>query len=84
MQRGKTGEGYVYYRSRARGEDVTVYEHQLMALLDHDPVRVFDESTEVHHVRSHPEFNVPWNLAVVNGDEHRTPIPDRSPMAEVV
>lgn len=70
MQRGKTGEGYVYYRDRSQGNDSTVYEHQLVALLDHDPRRVFDPDTEVHHVFPVVEYNLPENVEVLDLDDH--------------
>ena len=71
MQRGRTGIGHVYYRDRSNGDDVTVYEHQLMALLNHDPFEVFDPCTDVHHVAPAPDANVPWLLTVEQSGQHR-------------
>jgi len=72
VQRGKTGDGYIYYRDRSRGYDVTVYEHQLMALLDHSATDVFADSTDVHHVAPTRDANVPGLLIVVESKNHRT------------
>jgi len=36
-----TGEGYEYFRCQAGDNDETVYVHQLLACLDHDPHLVF-------------------------------------------
>lgn len=70
MQRGETGHGYVYYRDRSRGYDVTVYEHQLVALLVDDPSDVFDEETHVHHRNRIRLDNRPSNLELLDGSEH--------------
>lgn len=77
MQRGRTGQGYIYYRDRSSGEDVTVYEHVLMALLDHGPEVVFSGQTDVHHLAPGPDVNVPWFLAIVNRKDHRSAGGDR-------
>lgn len=71
MQRGETGKRYVYYRDRARGYDVTVYEHQLVALLDHDPADVFADGTDVHHRNGCRLDNRPANLSVESVRENR-------------
>lgn len=78
MQRGTTGHGYVYYRTRSNGDDFTVYEHQLMVLLDHDPDDVFDPDIEVHHLTPVRDLNVPWLLDLVDSDEHRSRPRDRT------
>lgn len=70
MQRGRTGEGYIYYRDRSNGCDVTVYEHQLMALEYHSPYVVFDEEMEVDHLPPAPDANVPEFLHVVSAEEN--------------
>lgn len=70
MQRGETGDGYVYYRDRSRGLDVTVYEHQLVALLDTDPADVFDEGQVVHHDNRIRLDNRRSNLEVVQEEEN--------------
>jgi hypothetical protein len=70
MQRGETGHGYVYYRDRSRGFDVTVYEHQLVSLLEHDPHRVFHPDTEIHHRDGSTRYNVPSNLEVLDRPDH--------------
>jgi len=72
MQRGKTGHGYVYYRDRSNGDDVTVYEHQIMALLDNDPALVFSPDTDVHHECPARDLNAPEILEVVDKEEHRS------------
>lgn len=72
MQRGETGQGYVYYRDRSRGFDVTVYEHQLVALVDEAPADVFDGHTEVHHRNRFRLDNRRSNLEVLDRGEHRT------------
>lgn len=77
MYRGTTAEGYIYYRDRANGHDVTIYEHQLMALLENDPREVFDENTDIHHVAPAPDANVPWLLEVVDRYGHRSSGGDR-------
>lgn len=77
MQRGKTGDGYVYYRTRACGDDVTVYEHQLMALLEHDPEDVFDPQSEVHHLSPARDINTTWLLDLVDAGQHRSRDRDR-------
>jgi hypothetical protein len=71
IQRSQTGEGYVYFRDRAGDGDRTIYEHQLVALLDHDPADVFNPSTEVHHETAIPWLNARSNLTVVDADHHR-------------
>lgn len=77
MQRGKTGHGYVYYRTRSNGDDLTVYEHQLMMLLDNDPGDVFDDQTEVHHLSPIRDINIPWLLDLVDAGDHRARERDR-------
>lgn len=72
MKPAQTGEGYVYYRDRSGGEDVTVYEHQLVALLEHEPREVFDPAVDVHHT----ELRIPWanwpdNVSPEDAYEHR-------------
>ena len=80
MQVGKTGEGYVYLRDRAGGDDVTVYLHQLNALLaGHSVAEVFDPATEVHHRVPHKELNIPENLTVLSADRLRTGLARTSP-----
>lgn len=70
MQRGTTGLGYEYYRDRSGGRDVTVYEHQLVALLDNHPEEVFREDTHVHH-RDVPKWcNARSRLEVTRRDTH--------------
>ena len=54
----ETGLGYQYFRCRSRGDDSTVYLHQLAACLAYDPHDVFDPSTDLHHVLCIPELNV--------------------------
>lgn len=84
MQLGTTGEGYVYLRSRARGEDVTVYLHQLAAIrAGYSVDEVFDSETEVHHRWPVKDLNEPWNVEVVSVDEHNDldgAPPDRPPL----
>lgn len=63
-------QGYWYFRDRACGEDVTVYEHQLNACLDHDPRDVFDPDNHVHHLNGVRCDNRPENLAVVDAELH--------------
>lgn len=70
MQRSETGLGYVYYRDRSRGYDVTVYEHQLVALLDEDPRDVFDTDSEVHHRNRIRLDNRRSNLELLEESEH--------------
>lgn len=70
MRRTKTGEGYVYYRCRACGTDETVYEHQLVALLDYAGEDVFDDENHVHHEIPVPELNTRRNLRLLHVDEH--------------
>jgi hypothetical protein len=70
MQRGVTGLGYVYYRDRSNGTDVTVYEHQLAALMDCDPQAVFDPDTHVHHASGMPADNRPCELTVAGRHTH--------------
>lgn len=72
MQRGETGQGYVYYRDRSRGYDTTVYEHQLVALLKYDADRVFDPDADVHHENRIRLDNRLENLDVVESRPHRT------------
>lgn len=86
MQRGETGDGYQYLRNRARGEDVTVYFHQLAALrAGHSVSDVFAGDTEVHHRWPILEYNVPANVDVVDVDTHADAHPDlpdgRQPVA---
>lgn len=83
MNRQLTGQGYAYYRDRAGGSDVTVYEHQLLALADHGASEVFDPETDVHHHAPAPDANVPngvagvqW-LSVVESETHRAAGGDR-------
>lgn len=71
MRAQYTGLGYRYYRCRAAGTDDTVYEHQLVALLDHDPGEVFDPDRDVHHDVPVPWLNYPGNLDVEEAREHR-------------
>ncbi|MBV0903932.1 hypothetical protein [Haloarcula salina] len=68
-----TGLGYEYIRDRAGGDDVTVYVHQLVALLrdDVDPSQVFAPDHEVHHVDHIPWHNTPQNLELRESREHR-------------
>ena len=70
MQRSETGLGYVYYRDRSRDVDVTVYEHQLVALLDEEPREVFDEDTHVHHRNRIRLDNRRENLELIKEDDH--------------
>jgi len=71
--RQTTGGGYVYYRDRSGDTDVTVYEHQLNAILaGFSPYDVFASDTEVHHRNLRRFDNRPSNLCVENGKEHRT------------
>lgn len=77
MQRGETGQGYVYYRDRSRGHDVTVYEHQLMMLVDTDPALVFAPEWDVHHEAPHRAANVREFLDLVDAEEHRARGGDR-------
>lgn len=70
MQRGKTGAGYIYYRDRSCGIDVTVYEHQLMALLEHDPAEVFSPDFDVHHEAPARDANVAAFLTLVDHTDH--------------
>lgn len=70
MQRAETGEGYVYYRDRSRGLDVTVYEHQLVALIDTDPAQVFADDHVVHHDNRIRLDNRRCNLEVVRETEN--------------
>jgi hypothetical protein len=77
MSRQKTGEGYVYYRDRASGRDVTVYEHQLVALLEYEPETVFSEEFDVHHELPARDVNLPEYLSVLNRQAHRSRGGDR-------
>jgi len=71
MQFGETGEGYVYLRDRSRGVDVTIYEHQLAAILKgHHVGEVFDPATEVHHRIPFRRFNLPEFVEVVDLETH--------------
>ena len=77
MSRQKTGEGYVYYRCRAGGDDVTVYEHQLVALLEYAPENVFSEEFDVHHEVPARDVNHPEFLSLERRDAHRSRGGDR-------
>ncbi|WP_336359067.1 hypothetical protein [Haloarcula sp. CGMCC 1.6347] len=68
-----TGLGYEYFRDRAGGEDVTVYVHQLVALLHDDisPAQVFAPDHDVHHVNHIPWHNTPDNVELREAREHR-------------
>lgn len=52
------------------GERKTVYVHQVLACVDHDPRRVFDPRTEVHHRDGVRWHNAPENVEVREADEH--------------
>jgi len=71
MSRAKTGEGYVYYRCRAAGQDVTVYEHQLVALLEYEAQAVFSDEYDVHHEVPARDVNVLEYLSLVDREPHR-------------
>jgi len=67
-----TGLGYEYVRDRAGGEDVTVYVHQLVAILGGaDPEDVFDEDVDVHHRNHIPWDNRSANLDLEDSRDHR-------------
>lgn len=71
MQLGETGDGYPYLRSRARGEDVTVYLHWLGALeAGHSLEEIVADDTEVHHVHPILEWWTEENVEVVDAEEH--------------
>lgn len=77
MNRTRTGEGYIYYRDRSCGQDSTVYEHQLVMLLEHDPRDVFDPDVDVHHCVPARDINYPDVLELVDRYEHRSQGGDR-------
>lgn len=68
-----TGLGYEYVRDRAGGDDVTVYLHQLVALLHDDitPSQVFAPDHDVHHRNCIPWDNRPDNVELRESREHR-------------
>jgi hypothetical protein len=67
-----TGLGYEYVRSRAAGDDATVYVHQLVAIIaGADPRRVFSPHLDVHHENHIPWDNRPENLALEEANPHR-------------
>lgn len=82
MQRGRGKKGYIYYRDRSNGDDVTVYEQQLMSLISNDPHDVFDPDIEVHHLTPIRDLNVPWLLDLVDSEEHRSRPRDRAQLRE--
>lgn len=72
MNLAHTGLGYEYFRCRARGDDSTVYVHQLVAILaGEDPAEVFDENVDVHHRNTVPWDNRPENVELRDAREHR-------------
>jgi hypothetical protein len=72
ISRTHSGPGYAYYRCRSGGDDITLYEHQLVACLEHDPHEVFAEETDVHHTTPVRDLNLPRYLEVVDKEEHRS------------
>lgn len=69
--RGETGEGYIYIRDRVRGNDVTVYLHQLALIRKgHTVGEVFDPQTEAHHKYPIKEWNEPENVELVDVIDH--------------
>lgn len=67
-----TGLGYEYVRSRAAGDDATVYVHQLVAITaGADPRRVFSPDLDVHHENHIPWDNRSGNLVLEEADSHR-------------
>lgn len=77
MSRHKTGDGYVYYRCRAGGDDATVYEHQLVALLEYEAEMVFSEEYDVHHEVPARDVNLPEYLSLERREAHRSRGGDR-------
>ena len=66
--------GYSTFRDKESNAFVRV--HQLAALVDNDPHRVFSPDTEVHHSVSLPQefgikLDIPANVSVLNRSEHR-------------
>jgi hypothetical protein len=67
-----TGLGYEYLRSRAAGDDATVYVHQLVVITaGADPRRVFSPDLDVPHENHIPWDNRPGNLVLEDADSHR-------------
>lgn len=62
---------YYHYHDYYDGDRSTVYRHQVVALLNHDPHHVFDGDTVVHHDLGMPEpLDIPSNLEVLPRAEH--------------
>lgn len=66
--RSKNPNGHLQLQSE-NGE--SVYVHQMVALLEHDPERVFHDDTHVHHLMAAPHaVDLPENLEVLDAGEH--------------
>jgi hypothetical protein len=69
-----TGEGYVYFQVQCNGETYTVYEHQLVMLMEGaDPHKLFSGGKwHVHHENNVSWDNRPGNLTVENEEDHNS------------
>ena len=58
-------KGYEYLRDESGGDDSTIYVHQLLACVDHDPREVFADHTFVSRHLPIPWLNVPENVSLI-------------------
>lgn len=70
-----TEKGYLVFNIYNKDDWVTIYGHQVVALLENDLEEVFDEDTHVHHrypipFENVPQLDVPANLEVLDLSEH--------------
>ena len=81
--------GYVSYLT-SDGE--SVYQHQLVSLLDFEAKEVFDTERDIHHLAHFPSsagvsLDLPGALAPVHSDVHREihrNVPDCGPLSPSV